>query len=225
MGRILLHLGKGWSISQNIQQIGANFGLEIRLQIISQVDYNVYLKNIKILKKKRKFSDFVRKKRNSSFKRKSGISAYFGLLHIPGPFLSALVGHVLASPCYLSSRYLPSPTEACPVKKTTWRKARNLYTTFHMFIILFISCIIFLLNLASCLLLPKTQLLVCMFFFTIIIINMAMFWEYYSSPILVLGSLSKILQHKSFNWKWWRVDVKFLVGTIPEGQLIWKTVG
>ena len=67
MGRILLHVGKGRSILQNIQQIEANFGLEIRLQIISQVDYNVYFKTITSLKKKRKFSDFVTKKKDFHF--------------------------------------------------------------------------------------------------------------------------------------------------------------
>ena len=62
VSRILLHQGKGWSILDNIQQIRANFGLEIRLQIISQVDCNVCLKNILKFERKRKFSDFVRKK-------------------------------------------------------------------------------------------------------------------------------------------------------------------
>ena len=67
VGRILLRLGKGWSILQNIQQIRANFGLVIRLQIISQVDCNVYFKKIKNFEKKVKFSDFVRKKKEFLF--------------------------------------------------------------------------------------------------------------------------------------------------------------
>ena len=67
VGRILLRVGKGWSILQNIQQIGANLGLDIRLQITSQVDYNVYLKNITSFLKKRKFSDFVTKKKGFLF--------------------------------------------------------------------------------------------------------------------------------------------------------------
>ena len=57
-----------------LKPIRANFGLEIRLQIILQVDCNVCLKIYKNLKKKKKFSEFVRKIRNSYFKRKSGIS-------------------------------------------------------------------------------------------------------------------------------------------------------
>ena len=42
VGRILLRPGKGRSILHNIQQIRAKFRLEIRLQIISQVDWNMY---------------------------------------------------------------------------------------------------------------------------------------------------------------------------------------
>ena len=48
----------------------------MRLQITSHVDYTVYFKNIKNFEKKRIFSDFVRKERNSFFKRKSGISVH-----------------------------------------------------------------------------------------------------------------------------------------------------
>ena len=54
-----------------------NFRLEIRLQIISQVDCNLYFKNVKNFEKKEgNFLILWEKKRNSFFKRKSGISVY-----------------------------------------------------------------------------------------------------------------------------------------------------
>ena len=67
---LTVDLGKGWSISHKIRQIRANFGLEIRLQIISQVDYNVCLRILEILKKKEIFWFCEKKKGNPFLKGK-----------------------------------------------------------------------------------------------------------------------------------------------------------